>query len=151
MTLIFEITITWKRIFNSATLKNMKTPPHYVYVYRDDEWSLVSSADIYPGDIISLTDGYSLKNIEENDKNINNKLIFRILNLLNNIKVRQQEIKNQKSLNTVLNKYKEKEVLPITCDVLILKGKAIVNEATLNGESLPQVKNYVSNMNKIMV
>ena len=149
MTLIFEITITWKRIFNSATLKNMKTPPHYVYVYRDDEWSLVSSADIYPGDIISLTDGYSLKNIEENDKNINNKLIFRILNLLNNIKVRQQEIKNQKSLNTVLNKYKEKEVLPITCDVLILKGKAIVNEATLNGESLPQVKNSVSNLNKI--
>ena len=145
MTLIFEITITWKRIFNSATIKNMKTPPHYVYVYRDDEWSLVSSVDIYPGDIISLTDGYGLKNIKENDKNTKNNLIFRILNLLNNIKIRQQEKKNQKSLNTVLNKYKEKEVLPITCDVLILEGKAVVNEATLNGKSLPQNKNSIQN------
>ena len=149
ITSFFEIIITWKRIFNSATLKNMKTPPHYVYVYRDDEWSSVSSVDIYPGDIISLTDGYSFDNIKENDNNIKTNLIFRILNLLNNIRVKQQEIKNQKSLNTVLNKYKEKEVLPITCDVLILNGKAIVNEAMINGESLPQMKDSVCNLYKI--
>ena len=76
MTLIFEITITWKRIFNSATIKNMKTPPHYVYVYRDNEWSLVSSVDIFPGDIISMSDGYCLKNIKEKDKNTKNNFIF---------------------------------------------------------------------------
>ena len=151
ITLIFEITITWKRIFNSATIKNMKTPPHYVNVYRDEEWSLVSSADIYPGDIISLNDGYCLKNIKENEKNSKNNLIFRILNLLNNIKIRQQEKKNQKSLNTVLNKYKEKEVLPITCDVLILNGKAVVNEATLNGKSLPLIKNSIYNYSNLNV
>ena len=151
ITLIFEITITWKRIFNSATIKNMKTPPHYVNVYRDEEWSLVSSADIYPGDIISLNVGYCLKNIKENEKNSKNNLIFRILNLLNNIKIRQQEKKNQKSLNTVLNKYKEKEVLPITCDVLILNGKAVVNEATLNGKSLPQIKNSIYNYSNLNV
>ena len=151
ITLIFEITITWKRIFNSATIKNMKTPPHYVNVYRDEEWSLVSSADIYPGDIISLNDGYCLKNIKENEKNSKNNLIFRILNLLNNIKIRQQEKKNQKSLNTVLNKYKEKEVLPITCDVLILNGKAVVNEATLNGKSLPQIKKSIYNYSNLNV
>ena len=151
ITLIFEITITWKRIFNSATIKNMKTPPHYVNVYRDEEWSLVSSADIYPGDIISLNDGYCLKNIKENEKNSKNNLIFRILNLLNNIKIRQQEKKNQKSLNTVLNKYKEKEVLPITCDALILNGKAVVNEATLNGKSLPQIKNSIYNYSNLNV
>ena len=145
MTLIFEITISWKRIFNSATIKNMKTPAHYLYVYRDDEWNLVSSIDIYPGDIISLTDGYSLKNIEEKKTN----LIFRILNLLNNIKIRQQEIKNQKSLNSVLYKYKQKEVLPITYDVILLSGRAIVNEAMLNGKSLPQIKESISNLNKI--
>ena len=147
VTLIFEITITWKRIFNSANIKSMKTPPHYVYVYRDNEWSLVSSVDIYPGDIISLTDGYCLKNIKEKDKNTKNNFIFRILNLLNNIKIRQQETKNQKSLNTVLNKYKEKEALPITCDVLLLTGKAVVNESMLNGKSLPQVKDSISNFN----
>ena len=151
MTLFFEITITWKRLFNSATIKNLKTPPHYVSVYRDNGWSLVSSVDIYPGDIISLTDGYCFKNIKENDKNTKNNLIFRILNLLNNIKIRQQEKKNQKSLNTVLNKYKEKEVLPITCDVLILEGKAVVNEATLNGKSLPQNKNSIQNYSNLNV
>ena len=149
ITSFFEISIIWKRIYNSATLKSMKTPPHYVYVYRDDEWSLVSSVDIYPGDIISLTDGFSFKNIKENDNNIKTNLIFRIMNLLDNIRVKQEKNKNQKSLNTVLNKYKEKEVLPITCDVLILNGKAIVNEAMLNGESLPQMKDSISNLYKI--
>ena len=149
MIFIFEISITWKGIYNSTTIKNMKTPPHYIYVYRNDEWSLVSSVDIYPGDIISLTDGYSYKNIKEKDKNMKKGLIFKISNLLNNIKIKQQEIKNQKSLNTVLDKYKEKEVLPITCDVIILNGKAIVNESMLNGESLPQIKDSITNINKI--
>jgi cation-transporting ATPase 13A1 len=149
MILIFEISITWKGIYNSETLKNMKTPPHYIYVYRNDEWSLVSSVDLYPGDIISLTDGYSYKNIKEKDKNMKKGLIFKILNLLNSIKIKQQEIKNQKSLNTVLDKYKEKEVLPVTCDVLILNGKAIVNESMLNGESLPQIKDSITNISKI--
>ena len=149
MALIFEISITWKGIYYSTTLKNIKAPAHYVYVYRDDEWSLVSSEDIYPGDIISLTDGYSYKNIKEKDKNSKDSLIFKISNLLDNIKIKQQEIKNQKSLNTVLDKYKEKDVLPVTCDVLILSGKAIVNESMLNGESLPQIKDSISNINKI--
>ena len=149
LTLVFEISITWKEIYHSAALKNIKAPAHYVYVYRDDEWSLVSSVDIYPGDIISLTDGYSYKNIKEKDKNIKDSLIFKISNLLNNIKIKQQERKNQKSLNTVLNKYKEKDVLPVTCDLLILSGKAIVNESMLNGECLPQIKDSISNINKI--
>ena len=149
LTLVFEISITWKEIYHSAALKNIKAPAHYVYVYRDDEWSLVSSVDIYPGDIISLTDGYSYKNIKEKDKNIKDSLIFKISNLLNNIKIKQQERKNQKSLNAVLNKYKEKDVLPVTCDLLILSGKAIVNESMLNGECLPQIKDSISNINKI--
>ena len=147
LTLVFEISITWKEIYHSAALKNIKAPAHYVYVYRDDEWSLVSSVDIYPGDIISLTDGYSYKNIKEKDKNIKDSLIFKISNLLNNIKIKQQERKNQKSLNAVLNKYKEKDVLPVTCDLLILSGKAIVNESMLNGECLPQIKDSISNIN----
>ena len=150
MTLIFEITITWKRIFNSATLKNLKTPSHYVYVYRNDVWSLISSIDIYPGDIVSLSDGFNLKNIKENKENKTN-LIIRILNLLNNIKIRQEAIKNQKSINTVLNKYKEKEVLPITCDLLLLSGKAIVSESLLTGKSYPKIKQSILNSDNINI
>ena len=56
------------------------------------------------------------------------------------MKKREEENKNQKSINTVLNKYKEKEILPLTCDLLILSGSAIVNESLLTGETFPLIK-----------
>ena len=143
LTCIFEITIAGQRLFNLATLRNMRISPHYVYAYRDNEWVEIPSTQLLPGDIVSVTDGSSLKNFKEEDKDTENNLIFRLIKKLKEMKKTEEETKNQKSINTVLNKYKEKEILPVTCDMLILSGSVIVNESMLTGESIPKIKDSV--------
>ena len=149
MILFFEIAIACQRIFNFATLRNMRVPPHYIFVYRDNEWKEIPSNELYPGDIVSVIEGSSVKNIKEEDKETKNNFIFRIIKRIKEIKKREEEAKNQKSINTVLNKYKEKEILPVTCDMLILSGSAIVNESMLNGDSIPQIKDSITKMKNI--
>ena len=144
LTCIFEITIAGQRLFNLATLRNMRISPHYVYTYRDNEWVEIPSTELLPGDIVSVTDGASHKNIKEEDKDTENNLIFRLIKKLKEMKKNEEETKNQKSINTVLNKYKEKEILPVTCDMLILSGSVIVNESLLTGESFPKIKDSVT-------
>ena len=149
MICIFEITIAGQRIFNLATLRNMIIPPHYVYAYRDNEWKEIPSSELLPGDIVSVIDGASLRNVKEEDKDTKNNLIFRLIRRLKEMKKREEENKNQKSINTVLNKYKEKEILPVTCDMLLLSGNVIVNESMLTGESIPQIKDSVIKMDHL--
>eukprot|EP00595_Chromulina_sp_UTEXLB2642_P002743 CAMPEP_0196764326 /NCGR_PEP_ID=MMETSP1095-20130614/5890_1 /TAXON_ID=96789 ORGANISM="Chromulina nebulosa, Strain UTEXLB2642" /NCGR_SAMPLE_ID=MMETSP1095 /ASSEMBLY_ACC=CAM_ASM_000446 /LENGTH=970 /DNA_ID=CAMNT_0042119611 /DNA_START=388 /DNA_END=3297 /DNA_ORIENTATION=+ len=67
-----------------------------IYVYRFHQWTLISTKDLLPNDIISLA-------INKNDKSA---------------------------------------VIPVDC--LILKGSAIVNEASLTGESIPQMKEAIT-------
>ena len=143
MILFFEIAIAYQRIFNLATLRNMRVPPHYIYVYRDNEWKEIPSNELYPGDIVSVIEGSLIKNIKVEDKDTKNNFIFKIIKRIKEIKKREEEAKNQKSINTVLNKYKEKDILPVTCDMLLLYGSAIVNESMLTGESIPQIKNSI--------
>ena len=125
----------------------MRVPPHYIYVYRNDTWKEISSNELLPGDIVSVIDGSSLRSVKEEDKE--NNILFRIIKKIKEMKKREEEANNQKSINTVLNKYKEKEVLPVTCDMIILTGSAIVNESMLNGESIPQIKDSISKMEQL--
>ena len=85
----FEATTVFSRLKSLSTLKGMGNEPRSIYVYRLGVWKTVSTEDLLPGDIFSLT------------------------------------------------KHKD-NVIP--CDAMILRGGAVVNEASLTGESVPQMK-----------
>ena len=144
MVCIFEIIIVVQRILNLAFLRNMRAPSYYIYVYRDNKWKEIPSNELLPGDIVSVIDGSSVK-IIKNEKNdeIKNNLIIQIINKLKENKQKEDQIKNQKSINAVLNKYKEKEKYPVCCDMLLLSGNIIVNESMLTGENVPQMKDSI--------
>jgi manganese-transporting P-type ATPase len=90
----FEATSVFSRLKSLSTLKGMGNEPRPIYAYRFNKWSEISTEELLPGDIFSLT------------------------------------------------KHSKDDVIP--CDALLIRGGAVVNEATLTGESVPQMKDGIS-------
>lgn len=95
MMLMFEGTVVFGRLRSLRELRGMRNPPRDLLVLRNSRWTSTSSANLAPGDVVSLCRGSS-----------------------------------------------EDELVP--CDVLLLGGAAVVNEAMLTGESVPLIKEAVA-------
>ena len=56
MLLLFEVTVCYTRLRSMRDLRGQKPPGQRVYVFRQGEWSAnpVSSAELLPGDIVSI-------------------------------------------------------------------------------------------------
>lgn len=54
MLLVFESTVVFQRLKNLQEFRTMSIKPYPINVFRDGEWSLVSSETVCPGDIISI-------------------------------------------------------------------------------------------------
>merc|ERR1719491_1761634 len=93
-----------------ATLRGMSTKSYNVFVYRLLKWQEVPIDDLLPGDIMSL-------------------------NMLRGETTTDADGEKEKPKDAAAN-----QNLMVPCDCLLLKGSAIVNEATLTGESVPQMK-----------
>ena len=149
MLCIFEATVVGQRIINLVTLRKMRVPPHLVYVYRNKNWQKIPSSSLLPGDIVSVLDGSTYETVQETREDESGNLILKFMNKLKELKKRAEEQRNQRSVNTVLNRHKEKEPSPLTCDLILLSGSAIVNEAMLTGESVPQIKDSINKMDHL--
>jgi cation-transporting ATPase 13A1 len=147
MLCIFEATVVAQRIVNLVTLRKMRVPPHFIYVYRNHEWKKISSSELIPGDIVSVVDGSSTEVCPEQDEEEeSSNIILKFIKKLKEMKQKAEAQRRQQSVAQVINRNREKESSPLTCDLLILSGSAIVNEAMLTGESVPQIK---ESLNKI--
>jgi len=146
MLCIFEATVVAQRIINLVTLRKMRVPPQYIFVYRNHEWRKISSSELIPGDIVSILDGSSTEicneQIDEEEESSN--LILKFLKKMKELKHRAEAQRRQQSVSQVINRNRERESSPLTCDMLILSGSAIVNEAMLTGESVPQIKESIN-------
>ncbi len=131
--LIFESTAVFQQVKTRGALRGMSTKPAPVYVrfnkqhffwhsltlqqvYRGRKWCVISTEDILPGDIISLKCHKPAEADKSSDKS-------------------KSGAKDEK----------DKEVMSsiVPCDCLLLKGAAVVNESSLTGESVPQMKDAV--------
>ena len=149
MLCVFEVTVVGQRIFNLATLRNMRVPPHYIFVYRNNIWKKIPSSELLPGDIVSVVDGASVMSIkEEEDQDTKGNMVLQLLKKLKLMKKHADERRAKMSKNPESNKKKskEKDASPVTCDMLLLSGSIIVNESMLTGESVPQIKDSVTKM-----
>ncbi|KAI3406269.2 SPF1 [Candida oxycetoniae] len=93
MLVSFEMTTVFQRRTTMSEFQSMGIKPYEIYVYRDGNWQKISTIDLLPGDLVSIT--------RTNDDS----------------------------------------ALP--CDLLLIDGTAIVNEAMLSGESTPLLKESI--------
>lgn len=112
MLMIFEGVMCNQRQNNVLMMRNMRRPPFFIYVFRNNTWMEICSDVVVPGDIISLTaDKPVLPDARDHRKKVETNNSF------------------------------EGKVMP--CDVLLVRGNCVVNEAMLTGESVPKVKESV--------
>eukprot|EP01084_Bolivina_argentea_P000622 1158_1 len=116
MLIVFEMMMVKRRMSNMKMIRNMRTKPFLIYVYRSNRWERMSTTEIVPGDIISLVRSHAGMD---------------------------DEITNIRHMN-------EQTIVP--CDVLLLTGNCVVDEALLTGESAPQIKEPIdiSNPNQLL-
>lgn len=111
----FEASTAMQRLKSMTTLRGMGTKSYSVYVYRQLEWHEKPIEELLPGDLVSLSMA----------------------------KAEASEEANRAAGQQGSNTKPDGKSLTVPCDCLLLSGSAIVNEATLTGESVPQMKDAI--------
>lgn len=115
MILMFEATVVWSRLKSLGALRGMGNQSRRVLVYRMNQWIAVDSATLLPGDIMSLTREKAAV-ASAND--------------------------GKEASKDAATSVEGGDVVP--ADMLLLRGSAVVTEASLTGESVPQIKEGLS-------
>ena len=120
MLVLFESMVIFRRISQTGDLLTTRPPVPSVWSYRDGAWVAIAGDDIVPGDIISIP---TLRTAPP--------YVFNPAQTLPSASASAAD--SAADVSTPLE-----HVVP--CDAVLLHGSAVVNEAILTGESLPQVK-----------
>ncbi|KAG7356824.1 cation-translocating ATPase [Nitzschia inconspicua] len=123
MILTFEATVVFSRIKSLGALKGMGNPSRSVFVHRLGKWVAVETSELLPGDIMSLTrvKPHFAKEVNGSDP---------------------------KKKKTSVKKVEDDGGDVVPADLLLLRGSTVVNEASLTGESVPQMKEGLTEIEK---
>ena len=122
MVLMFEGTVVFQRLKSLQALRSMGNPSRPVAVYRDQEWTWIETTHLLPGDICSLNRVKPHYKKEDEKKEKDSKLL----------------VSSTKKKGPRVIEDDGGDIVP--ADLLILRGSTVVNEASLTGESVPQMK-----------
>jgi cation-transporting ATPase 13A1 len=121
MVLLFEGTVVFQRIKSLQALTNMGNPSRNIYVFRNLKWTMIDSAELLPGDIMSLT-RIAPHRVKSSEGDV----------------TKNKDNKNKDKKRSMMIEDEGGDIVP--ADLLLLRGSTVVNEASLTGESVPQMK-----------
>ena len=131
--LITACMLVLQRIRTMMMFRQMKLNPHYLMVYRNHKWLKISSVLLDPGDICIINPSNTLKKAD-NPSAISDEHYLKeqipFAQKLPDIFFRTEKVNSDSH-----------HLLP--CDLLLLSGGCVVNEAILTGESIPQIKDSI--------
>jgi cation-transporting ATPase 13A1 len=116
MVLMFEGTVVFQRLQSLKSLRGMGNPSRLVYVHRSGDWIQVDTSALLPGDLVSLT------------------------------RVQPHHAKMDSDKKKFSLKVEDDGGDIVPADLLLLRGSTVVNEASLTGESVPQMKEGLTDL-----
>ena len=120
MLMLLEGIVAFQRLKSLERLRSTMAPSRPVFVYRQYQWVKILSDELVVGDLLSLTDGSSASTPP-------------------NKYARYQQQQQQQQQQEVQGRAQ----IQVPCDMILLRGSAVLNEAMLTGESTPQLKEGV--------
>ena len=117
MLMFFEGVLCRQRQQSLLMLRQMRRPPYELFAYRMGQWNIISSDEIVPGDVLSLTASDPVSGKEQQRSR------------------QERDDGDEEAYN-----YSNAEEHYVPCDALLVRGCCIINEAMLTGESVPQLK-----------
>jgi len=118
MILVLESATVFQRIKTFSTLNSMSSKPYKIQVFRNQKWDELSSLELLPGDLISVREAVT-------------KVSAAV--------ALPSGPADKKSAMAAKGALEESTGI-VPCDCVLLHGAAVLNEASLTGESVPQMK-----------
>ena len=126
MLVMFECTLVKQQLRNMKEIRNMGNSTRLILCYRLGKWTQVKTDELLPGDIVSLRSQPTLA-VSKNSKG--------------------PQRGNQSQLRVPSPEDDEGVLSP--CDLILLSGRLVCDEALLTGESVPQVKEGIETLNLV--
>ena len=140
MVIISIFSVAVDRMTTMMNLRSLILKPQFIYTYRDCKWLKVSSAELRPGDIVSVLSSNKVKEISSDTSEEDN-----LQQLRKSIPFGDKIPKGMIMKMYSGGKNESKPVLP--CDMVVLSGSCVVDESILTGESIPLIKDSILNCN----